>query len=203
MSLRLDKLGDSTQADAFNQKHLNSLHQQLISSTELIEIRNLAIYHVMFECALKRRELRDMCRSAVDLSESSANIITIENNHYRLSEAGSKALTKWILSASVIDGYLFRSINRHMQLSLGKLNDSSIYRIMRHASSYFPQEKVKFSGQSTRIGAVQYLKGQRYQLEEIQAFGRWNSPVMPIQYSGDSNHAATQQIKFKSFKPWN
>jgi hypothetical protein len=202
MTLRLDKLGDNSQADTFHQQHLNTLHQQLISSTVLIEIRNLAAYHLMFECALKRSELRDMMVSAIDISDHSVCVVTIDNHSYSLSEQGSLAVMKWILSAEINDGYLLRSVNRHMQVSANKLNDSSIYRIMRQASSYFPHENVKFSGQSTRIGAAQHLKTQHYQLGEIQAFGRWSSPVMPIQYCGDSNRAATEQIKFKSFKPW-
>ncbi|MCG6438086.1 integrase, partial [Vibrio parahaemolyticus] len=50
--LRLDKHGDATQAQSFNQDHLSQLFGKLKDRQAIKTIRDLAIYHVMFECAL-------------------------------------------------------------------------------------------------------------------------------------------------------
>ncbi|MEI8631975.1 tyrosine-type recombinase/integrase [Vibrio sp. PP-XX7] len=161
MSLRLEKKGDNNQADAFYSHHLDALNQLLSGSDQKRDIRDLAIYYTMFECALKRSELREMHIDQVADSESQTMIISIHQDQYQLSANASLAVRKW---QALIDTdnspYLFRSIDRHQNIALDKLNDSSIYRILRSAGERLGIHHLKFSGQSTRIGAARELHQQ-------------------------------------------
>ncbi|MGO1296284.1 MAG: tyrosine-type recombinase/integrase [Vibrio sp.] len=202
MQLRIDKHGDGKQAETFTAAHLTQLHQALIQSDEIKDIRDLAIYHVMFECALKRGELKQLDITQCVYQNDSV-VITINETDYQLSEPGQAAFLRWQQLLALDAGPLFRGINRHGHISSSPLDDSSIYRVLRHAGERLGQPGLKFSGQSTRIGAVQELSKQGYKAREIQAFGRWLSAAMPYQYLGQTNTAEREKMKFLSIKPWN
>lgn len=202
MSLRLDKKGDEKQSDAFNSRHLSRLNSLLCKSKNVLDIRDLAIYYLMFECALKRGELRDLTKDQIDQHHADITV-NIQETHYALSEKAARAIIKWmsyIHDDEII--VVFRSIDRHGHIAASPLNDSSIYRILRHAATRLNQPGLKFSGQSARIGAAQELHKQGQNVSEIQEFGRWNSPIMPMQYIGNKASANQTQLRYKSFKPW-
>lgn len=201
MQLRLDKHGDNKQADTFTAAHLEQMDKALGKSKQPKEIRDLAIYHVMFECALKRGELKKLSLDHVHWHNKAA-IITLNETNYALSDMGSKTLTRWLSLLNAIDGTVFRAINRHGAISDKPLDDSSIYRILRAAGGRIGLAQLKFSGQSTRIGAVKELAKQGLKPKEIQSFGRWLSPAMPYQYLGDKNTAEREKIRFLTIKPW-
>lgn len=201
MQLRIDKHGDGKQAETFTATHLHHLHQTLIRSDVIKDIRDLAIYHVMFECALKRGELKQLDITQC-VYEDNRLMIILGETHYQLSEQGQIALQRWQQQVGLDTGPLFRGINRHGHISSAPLDDSSIYRVLRHAGERLGQPGLKFSGQSTRIGAVKELSKQGYKPREIQAFGRWLSAAMPYQYLGQTHTAEQEKLKFLSFKPW-
>lgn len=201
MQLRLDKHGDNKQADTFTAAHLEQMDKALGKSKQPKEVRDLAIYHVMFECALKRGELKKLALEQVHWRNKEA-IITLSETNYVLSDMGSKALSRWLTLLNAIDGTVFRAINRHGAISHQPLDDSSIYRILRAAGERIGLAQLKFSGQSTRIGAVKELAKQGLKPKEIQSFGRWLSPAMPYQYLGDKNTAEREKIRFLTIKPW-
>ncbi|WP_159440293.1 tyrosine-type recombinase/integrase [Vibrio quintilis] len=203
MSLRQEKKGDNKQADAFDLTHLQMLNKRMQHSKNKRDIRDLAIYFLMFECALKRAELRDFQTSQL-LDHNPQHLhVALHHETYGLSAEATQAIEKWRDLIDISDSpYLFRSIDRHQNIAANKLNDSSIYRILRHAGERLGMKHLKFSGQSTRIGAVRELHKQGMKVREIQSFGRWHSPVMPAQYVGDTHSAETMMLRYKSFKPW-
>ncbi|EKO3536397.1 tyrosine-type recombinase/integrase [Vibrio fluvialis] len=202
--LRLDKHGDATQAQSFNQNHLNLLFEKLKDRQAIKTVRDLAIYHVMFECALKRSELKSLLTSQlVKLNNEQPNLsLLVAGYTYSLSEQASQCLLKWLTHIDDTNDALFRAIDRHGNVSTSPLDDSSIFRILRNAGRYLGDEQLRFSGQSTRIGAAKELAKQGYKAKEIQEFGRWLSPAMPYQYIGDKNTAEREKLKFVKFKPW-
>jgi integrase len=202
MTLRLEKKGDHSQADAFNHQHLEKLNNLLCSSKSIRDIRDLAIYYLMFECVLKRSELRALLTE--QLIEIDSDIfVLIKDFKYQLTPHATKAVKKWYaLIEDTPSPYLFRSINRHQNIATDKLDDSSIYRILRNAGQRLGLKHLKFSGQSTRIGAARELHQQGMKVRDIQSFGRWQSPVMPSQYVGKTHQADLEIQRYKSFKPW-
>lgn len=202
LKLRLDKQGDRKQTDAFTSSHLKLINKKLNRSIKLSDIRDLAIYNLMFECALKRSELRDMTQHQVS-EQASATFITLNGCSYQLSSQAASSLHKWLIHLHTDSDYLFRAIDKHGNIAGIRLNDSSIFRIFRKAAEILGIPGLKFSGQSARIGAAQELHKQGEKIVNIQQFGRWQSPVMPSQYVGNISQSETLQLRYKKFKPWN
>ncbi|PMH41431.1 hypothetical protein BCU68_15865 [Vibrio sp. 10N.286.49.B3] len=207
ISLRFEKNGDAKQAIPLTTSHLKSLQEIMTTTNELADIRDLAIYYVMFECALKRSELKMLTINDVYSASNQGVQIQVGHNKYRLSTEATACLNVWLgiymnLSKEGLCP-LFCSIDRHQNLSHQPLDDSSIYRILRRASDRLNlSDSFRFSGQSTRVGAVQELKNQGLKIKEIQEFGRWLSPAMPAQYMGNTDTAEKEKIKFIRIKNW-
>ncbi len=201
MALRLTKKGDQTQAASFTSHHLTSLFEKYHNDSSTKIVRDLAIYHVMFECALKRAELKQFNLSQIDKSDSVINLC-FGDSKYQLSDHAAICLSNWLNMLQDKELTVFRSIDRHGNIAQGQLDDSSIFRILRNAGKLLDEPDLKFSGQSARIGAVQELSNQGYKTREIQEFGRWLSPAMPYQYIGNKDSAEEEKLKFYSFKPW-
>jgi len=201
MVLRMDKKGDDVQAESFTSEHLNTLYYKYHKAASVKVVRDLAIYHLMFECALKRSELKQFNRSQITNTKGEFTI-SFGELKYRLSDNATNCLSKWLTLISNGGDVIFRAIDRHGNISSTPLNDSSIFRILRNAGPMLDKPELKFSGQSARIGAVQELSTQGYKTKEIQEFGRWLSPAMPYQYMGSKSSAEQEKLKFFAFKPW-
>ncbi|MEZ8965430.1 tyrosine-type recombinase/integrase [Vibrio breoganii] len=201
--LRLDKRGDAKQAEAFNSQHLKEIHQQLDSESSLKQLRDTAILSVMFECAMKRSELRALLFHQVqfELLDDSPINIAINDNTYQLSSASSEIVKRWLLMIPDHLGPVFRRIDRHGNIGDDALDASSIYRVFRATETQLGLS-LKLSGQSARVGAAKELAKQGYGVKDITDFGRWISPAMPAQYLGKQVLADSERLKFKVIKPW-
>ncbi|MGY3571467.1 tyrosine-type recombinase/integrase [Vibrio paucivorans] len=198
--LRLAKKGDAKQAAEFTASHLNILNEKLSSSSSAKDVRDLAIYYVMFECALKRRELKSLSRTQLELVDNKY-LVVLNEHKYALSLEGTVAVAKWINMSQNDSQYVFRGIDRHGNIGKNQLDDSSIYRIVRHAGDLIGGD-LSFSGQSTRVGAARELAKQGVRVKDIQSFGRWQSIAMPYQYLGNVESSESEMVKFKSIKNW-
>ncbi|TVU60785.1 tyrosine-type recombinase/integrase [Vibrio atlanticus] len=204
LHLQAQMVGDAKQTNAMTSAHLTELNTLLShENVNLKEIRDIAIYNVMFECALKRSELKALSMSDVD-SCSEGYKITIKDSAYKLSPVASVTLRRWLSFIGTDDEFpVFRAIDKHENIGLQPLDDSSIYRILRRASDMLaPAENHHFSGNSIRVGAAQELSKQGLKIKEIQDFGRWLSPAMPAQYVGYVGTAENEKMKFKAIVPW-
>lgn len=199
--LRIEKKSDALSTIAFTKQHLDELTQLLTQSKTSRDVRNLAIYHIMFECMLKRSELRDMSLEALDLSRERYSV-SLGSEHYVLSSEASALVKRWLDVRGTQAGALFTAIDKYGNLSHLALNDSSIYRILRAASDKLKLD-VRFSGQSLRVGAASELAEQGVKVKDIQHYGRWKSAAMPYQYIGNSSQAALERMVFKRLKPIN
>ncbi len=199
--LKLLKSGDARQATALTYHHLTALQTALLKEGSIRSQRDLAIYFVMFECALKRSELKTLTLEDVEF-RAEHTVITIQHTHYQLSDAAGQSLARWIRYLSGSQGYLFRRIDKHGNIGMHQLDDSSIYRILRRAGDLLGLDhQHRFTGQSARVGAAKELESQGYHLKDIQDFGRWLSPAMPAQYIRQPTIAEEEMARFKITKP--
>jgi len=199
-SLRINKKADHQSTTSFSRLHLSNLTDLLVSSKHLRDVRNLAIYHLMFEGMLKRSDLRDLAISNVCMKDSGCSI-WVSEEEYSLSEEATRLLKRWINIRGEHAGALFTAIDKHGNLKNEPLNDSSIYRILRAASDKLKLD-INFSGQSLRVGAANELAAQGVKVKDIQHLGRWKSAAMPYQYIGNGTQAALERMVYKRFKPW-
>ncbi|MDN3617058.1 tyrosine-type recombinase/integrase [Vibrio gallaecicus] len=204
LSLQAKMAGDAKQTVAFTHEHLIQLKTLLSKSDVLYQVRNLALYNVMFECALKRSELKALKYSDLQFEDENSIKISVSGNTYQLSDEASLFLKRWLMASNTVDEVpLFRSIDRHGNVSENYLDDSSIFRILKKAGDllHLPKD-YSFSGHSIRVGAAQELSNQGMNIRDIQDFGRWLSPAMPLQYIGAKGTADKEMLKFKSMTPW-
>ena len=198
--IRLDKKDDSKQTEGITLSMLLELETQLSHSVELKDIRDLLIWHLMFELLLKRSELRDLQLESVCFDELGHCMVQVQQNYYPLSKETMALLTKWLEASKITQGHLFRAIDRHQNVSDKALNDSSIYRVFRRANELLNLD-IQFSGLSARVGATKELSKSGYSILEIQEMGRWVSPAMPNQYIGNIERSVRQKEVFKTKKP--
>ena len=199
--IRLNKRGDSQPTQAFNQTHLDSLSVRLSKSTLIRDWRNLAMYHVMYQALMKRKDLRDLCFSQLVFIENHLSV-SIDDQHYPLSDETTQIVNRWLAVRGTQGKYVFTAIDRHENVSDEQLNDSSIYRVLRAASDMLNLDE-QFSGQSLRVGAVTELARQGMKAKDIQHAGRWLSPAMPYQYIGNKAQSELETIRFLAIKPIN
>jgi len=198
--LRTEKKHDSSSAQPFTLEHLQTITQRLERSSKLKDKRDLAIYHVMFECMLKRSELKALTHHDLFNTEEHVDV-SIGGDTYSLTKTASHYLRKWIGVKCYDQGPLFTAIDKYNVVSNTALDDSSIYRILRNASTRLGLD-VQFSGQSLRVGAVENLAKQGKKVREIQHLGRWQSAAMPYHYLGNKAQAENEKVVFRTIKPW-
>jgi integrase len=166
-------------------------------------LRDIAIIRTMFECALKRGQLCSLTTSnirAYDHKNTSYSV-TVEGEVYTLSDSTSAIVRRWFELSGIVEGPVFRSVDRHGNIGIEPLDVSSVYRVFRLASQTLGLQ-IHLSGQSPRAGAAKELSAQGKSLKEIQQFGRWLSPAMPAHYIGNQHIADNARLTFKSMKPW-
>lgn len=198
--LKANKGSDEKATTELSIEQLDTLTDILLRSDNTKDIRDLALIRVMFECALKRKDIRDLTFNQIDLAPERYTLQLDDNSLYQLTELTTLVLRRWV---SFIDGcgVVFRAIDKHGNIGSSPLNDSSIYRIFRAASEKLGVPGLTFSGQSTRVGAVKELHRQGYSIRDIQKFGRWQSYVMPAHYLENDELAEQGIIEFKQIKP--
>lgn len=204
VQLQISKSGDAKQTNAMTYQHLRQLNALLSKpDAPLKDLRDIAIYNVMFECALKRSELKNLKSHHITVRDNLL-YVDVSDSSYQLSETASQHLQRWIeMSYQLEVQPLFRSIDRHGHIHSQPLDDSSIYRIVRRASELLQLNgSLSFSGNSIRVGATQELAKQGMAVREIQDFGRWMSPVMPAQYLGQFTRSEEGKVVFKEIIPW-
>ncbi len=200
---KVEKKNDTKDTVPFEKQHLEKLSAKLMDSTHPIERRNLAVYYIMFECALKRSELKSLTVNDIISDNGNKQLaVYVGAQRYDLSEQAQRSLRQWLSLLPSIENNLplFSAIDRHGNINSVPLDDSSIYRIQRYASDLLGL-KVGFSGQSSRVGKVKDLAKQGMTLRDIQHYGRWLSPAMPNQYLGNIGKAELEKMVFKRFKP--
>lgn len=200
---QLEKHDDYQNASAFRDEHLQTLISLFELSTQPKDIRDVAIWAVMFEAMLKRSELAALTVDSLYVHPDGLIDINVGPNTIALSRISSKALQRWLVISMIDSGYIFRRIDRHSNIGDRPLDHSSIYRVFRRASDELsmPQSDI-FSGQSPRVGAAKDLADSGLSINEIQEQGRWKSPAMPAQYVGNTDRHDKEVAKYIKPKPW-
>ncbi|GAD32199.1 phage integrase family protein [Photobacterium leiognathi lrivu.4.1] len=194
---RLDKHDDYTHAQGFRDDHLQALLDTFSLSTKPKDVRDMAIWAITFEAMLKRSEVAALTIDDVEIEPSGLINITVDGRIIALSDVSSKAVQRWLTLGMIVQGYLFRRIDRHSNIGDNPLDHSSIYRVFRRASQELDlPTDVIFSGQSPRVGASQDLADAGLTVSQIQHQGRWRSPAMPAQYIGQRGKRDNELKKF-------
>ena len=154
----------------------------------LAGLRDAAILAVASDALLRVSEVEALDVKDVNLDEQTVSIRRGKSDQegedvvQYLGEPTAERIRAWLAGSGLTQGALFRAVSRAGRLRSGRLTDKSIRRIIaRWGSAAGAQGRV--SGHSLRVGGAQSLASAGASLAEMQAAGRWSSPVMPGRYA--------------------
>ena len=149
-------------------------------------LRDAAIIAVASDALLRVSEISALYVDDVGLEEQTVLIWSSKTDQEGavqfLGEPTVARVRAWLLGSGLTQGPLFRAVLKGNRLPTGRLMERSIRRIIiRRARDAGVAGRI--SGHSLRVGSVQSLASAGATLAEIQAAGRWSSPVMPGRYA--------------------
>jgi integrase len=162
--------------------------------------RERAMLCVAYETLARRGELVALEVKDIDVHPDGTGIAVIrrgktdaegEGRSAYLSRETVRWLKRWLESAGIIEGAIFRRLVGRDKIG-GALNPGSIAPIFKRVAQWIgmPARIVgEVSGHSTRVGAAQDLAELDIDLAAITQAGGWKSPRMPLQYAEKINAA--------------
>ncbi len=99
-----------------------------------------------------------------------------------LSPRATMALDQWLETAGIIEGAIFRAVNKAGRVG-GPLTPGEVPRIFKRLAVRAGIDESDISGHSCRIGMAQDLVAFGAELPELMVAGRWKSPTMPARYA--------------------
>jgi integrase len=137
-----------------------------LGSERTIDVRDKALLLIGFAGALRRSEVvslevRDIAfgeqgvtlllrRSKTD-QEGLGQKIAIPFGHQE-ETCPVKALEAWIQKGSILEGFLFRAVDRHGNVAAAKMDGKSVARIVKRAMLRTGKDPALFAGHSLRAG---------------------------------------------------
>jgi len=170
--------------------------EEMISTTknDLWGLRDRALILLAYDSLCRRSELVSLRIEDIEFSESSLpRSIRLRRSKtdqeaigkvIKLAAKTQQAISKWIESPKIEEGFLFRGIKNNGDISHG-LNPSQINRIYKRLAeaANFPEEHIRnISGHSMRVGAAQDLLISGQSLPLIMVRGRWSKPDTALRY---------------------
>lgn len=185
------------QAFAITQPLLNKL--LAVADDNLRGTRDRALIAVAYDTLCRRSELLSLRVEDIHINHDmlsgghgGASIFlrkskTDQEAHgrwLRISEVTTTYLQAWVKQAAIVEGLLFRGVNRANRLT-AKLDTSQLARIYKNLArrANFDEKLVReISGHSTRVGAAQDLLLSGASLPMIMNRGRWSKPDTVMRY---------------------
>ena len=139
---------------------------------------------------LRRSELTDIQISDLTRDPDSSGRFTIhrsktdqfgESSTLYVGASTMNLIDIWINRAGIIDGALFRSLNKAGIASTKPLSAQSVGTIIKQSAQSIGIEGA--SGHSLRVGSAQELVRNGATLAELMQSGRWTSERMPAHYA--------------------
>ncbi|MFN3649728.1 MAG: site-specific integrase [Armatimonadota bacterium] len=129
-------------------------------------VRDRAILLVGFAGAFRRSELVGLDRGDVELTRPGVTV-TLRRSKTDQEGQGRKlgipygsrpdtcpvrALLEWLEVSAIVEGPLFRPLNRHGGILEGRLSDKAIARVVKRAAEAAGLDPTRYSGHSLRAG---------------------------------------------------
>ena len=128
--------------------------------------RDRALLLIGFAAALRRSELVDLKVNDLELQADGLLIHIRKSKTDQEGEGAAvavpnggklrpvEALTEWLTSAKIVDGHIFRAIDRHGKVNKTGLSDRSVANVIKRWAKAAGLDPAIFSGHSLRAGFV-------------------------------------------------
>lgn len=170
-----------------------------VTDNSLRGYRDRALLLIAYDTMCRRSELVNIRldniaqQNTFSKEESPPTVIFIEQSKtdqeangrwLKIGKKATDALNDWLKASKIKDGYLFRGIGRHDNVT-SSLTAGQICRIYKHLArrAGFDEAFINnVSGHSMRVGAAQDLLLSGATLPVIMAKGRWSKPDTVMRY---------------------
>ncbi|MGR5347165.1 tyrosine-type recombinase/integrase [Vibrio mediterranei] len=197
-----DEKHKSNETQPLTEDDLCRLKGLLKHDQRVKDLRDLTFAYIMFELALKRKEVIELEKSDVQFDGEVAKI-AVGYNIYPASNELSSLLRQWLSKLDDDASPVFRAIDRHENISMTPIDASGIYRVFARIANMLGLPNThKLSGQSARVGQIKKLGEEGRSTNEIRLYGRYSSIVMPLQYIGYKPQSETEKLKHIERKDW-
>lgn len=162
-----------------------------IDLSSLWDLRDYAMILVARDLLLRRSELIALDIEDITAGADGSGTALIRHSKSDQSREGAigwisqrtmAALKRWVESASIKHGAIFRSIDRRGAVG-DRLSDRQVARRFKVLAAKIGLNSSNISGQSCRVGMAQDLVAEGAELISVMQAGRWKSPSMPARYA--------------------
>ncbi len=163
-----------------------ALLDQLLSvcGTDIRGLRDRALQLLAYDSMRRRAELVSLRIEDIQIGEQGRCSILlrksktdqVSSGHWiHLTEETTEAITSWLRSSAINDGYLLRGINacNNVGAELGAGQISRIFKSLAQKANFQSDVVKAISGHSMRVGAAQDLLLQGASLPQIMVKGGW------------------------------
>ncbi len=181
--------GDAVQKAPLHWKDVRASLEAL--GNTLRDLRAKAMISIAYSTMARRAELVGIRVEDITVSPDGDGTVTLRTKggaiHERyLAAEANRALRAWLGVSKIKTGPVFRGISRDGSITQTAVTSAEVARTFKRIGRMLglsPDETLRISGHSTRIGAAQDLTIAGAALPEIMAAGGWRSPGMPARYA--------------------
>ena len=157
-------------------------------------LRNRALLAVAYDTLCRRSELVQLTRADLEINAAGDGTVTVRRSKTDQEGAGMvryvaadtmRELSAWLAVAGVVDGPLFRAVNKAGAVG-GGLDPGDVARVfkkMARAAAVSAQDVARISGHSTRVGAAQDMVSVGLEMPAAMQAGGWKTSVMVARYT--------------------
>lgn len=154
-------------------------------------LRDLALMLVMRDLLARRSEAVALDMKHLFLAKDGSATVLIargktdqvgEGRTLWLSPRTVTHLRRWLDSAHITEGPIFRAVNKAGVVG-DRLTAGDVPRLLRRIAALAGLNAQGVSGHSCRVGMTQDLAASGAELPAIMQAGRWKSPTMPARYA--------------------
>ena len=155
-------------------------------------VRDRALLLVGFAGALRRSELAGLDAGDVQFVHEGL-AVTIRRSKGDQEGQGQKvglpfgsdpatcpvrALQAWLDASEIADGPLFRAVDRHGRLGMGRLSGEAVAAVVKRAAAAAGKDPGQYAGHSLRAGLATAAAQAGVEERDIMTQGRWRSLVV-------------------------
>ncbi len=177
------------------------------AGTRPIDQRDIALLLVMRDLLARRSEIVALDADDISYDQDGSAIALIRRSKTDQDGQGAELylspntvtqLRRWLATASIINGPIFRAVDKGGRLG-ERLQAAEVARIIKRMSLKAGLAVERISGHSCRVGMAQDLVAFGADVAGLMQAGRWKSVQMPARYSSrlTAKHGVVAQLQHK------
>jgi len=194
------------QAAPITRDKLNKLSRT--PTRTLRDTQDIAILSTAYDTLCRRSEIAALNLTDITFLNDGTGIVLVcksktdqfgEGSARFIAKDTVKQLKKWLTSASITDGAVFRGINNTSKIN-DRISARGVARAFQRLAEKAGLEEKNISGHSCRVGGCQDMVAAGLDMAGVMQAGGWKTPIMVARYSqnlGTQRGAAAKLAKIQ------